>query len=165
VTQIAALIKELSQIGVTLSKHGDEIMLDGPEAVLTDALVGKLRALKPDLLRTLEHWDSADWQAFYDERASIAEFDGQASRLVAEQDAYECCIVEWLNRHPETSIPGQCAGCGQFDGSDHVVVPFGTDHHIWLHPECWPEWHNERRLQAIAALRAMGIAAPDLPNG
>jgi hypothetical protein len=165
VIRTAALLSELSQLGVTLSKRGHEIVLEGPDAVLTDALVGKLRAIKSQILRNLDAWDFADWQAFYDERAGITEFDGQALRLEAERHAHESCIVEWLNRHPAASVPGQCALCGQLDRSDHVVVPFGTDQHTWLHPECWPAWHEERQVQAIAALRAMGIAARRLPNG
>jgi hypothetical protein len=162
--QIAALIKELSLSGVSLKKNGNQIVLEGPGSVLTDALVDKLWELKSDLLRTLGDWDSEDWQAFYDERASIAEFEGMARRSEAEHRAYECCIVEWLNRHPVATSPGQCAQCGQAGQPDHVVVPFGTENRTWIHLECWPAWHESRRSQAIAALMAMGIAqAPRQP--
>ena len=53
------------------------------------------------------------------------------------------------------------------DRSDHVVVPFGTDNHAWLHPECWPAWHEARRSQAIVALRVMGFkeGSVQLGNG
>jgi hypothetical protein len=156
------LLRELSQIGVTLSKHGHEIVLDGPETVLTDALVERLRAVKSEILRDLQAWNSAEWQAFYNERAGIAEFDGHASRLEAESRAYECCIVEWLNRNPETTVPGQCVQCRQADRSDHVVVPFGTENHAWLHPECWPAWQEVRRRRAASELLNMGIAQPSL---
>jgi hypothetical protein len=159
VIRVAALLEELSHVGVTLSKEGDEIVLDGPAAVLTDALIEELRAHKSDILSTFGEWDSADWQAFFDERAGIAEFDGQVSRLEAEDHALECCVVEWLNRHHEPSSPSQCAHCRRPDRSDHVVVPFGTERHTWLHPECWAAWHNARRVQAIAALSLLGIAA------
>jgi hypothetical protein len=160
VIRVAALIKELTQVGVTLTKNGDEIVLDGPAAVLTDDLLTELRAHKSDILASLGEWDSADWQAFFDERAGIAEFDGEVSRLEAEDHALECCIVEWLNRHREPSSPSQCAHCQRHDRSDHVVVPFGYAHHTWLHPACWAAWHKERRVQAIAALRLMGIVRP-----
>jgi hypothetical protein len=136
VSQTLALIQKLSDLGVTLTRTGDEVVLDGPEAVLTDALVEHLRTFKSEILRNLTDWDAEDWRAFYDERAGIAVFDGRVPRLEAEHLAYESCIVEWLNRHPQPSIPGQCARCGQPDRSDHVVVPFGTDTHTWLHPEC-----------------------------
>jgi TubC N-terminal docking domain len=133
VIRVVALIKELSQVGVTLSKNGNEIMLDGPAAVLTDDLIEELRAHKSDILASFGEWDSADWQAFFDERAGIAEFDGEVLRVEAEDHALECCVVEWLNRHREPSSPSQCAHCRRSDRCDHVVVPFGTVHHTWLH--------------------------------
>jgi hypothetical protein len=160
VNRTVALIDELSQLGVTLSRTGNQIVIDGPEAVLTDALVEKLRTFKSEILQSLEDWGFADWQAFYDERVGIAEFDGQVSRLEAEGRAYESCVVEWLNRHHETSALGQCARCGQVGRSDHVVVNFGTDNHTWLHPECWPAWHEARRAEAIVMLSGMEIVAP-----
>jgi hypothetical protein len=157
-------MRELSSNGVSLKKNGNQIVLEGPASVLTDALVDKLRELKSDLLHTLADWDSGDWQAFYDERAGICEFDGTAARFEAERRAYECCITEWLYRHLEATASGQCAHCRQDDQPDHVVVPFGTENHTWLHPECWPSWHELRRTQAIAALTAMGITRPAYPT-
>jgi hypothetical protein len=158
VIQVATLIKELSSNGVSLKKNGRQIVLEGPESVITDALVDKLRELKSDLLRNLGDWDSGDWQEYYDERASIAKFEGGAPTVEAERRAYQFCIVEWLNQNPEATTPGQCAHCRQTGQPDHVVVPFGTENHTWLHPECWPAWHESRRSRAIAALIAMGIA-------
>ena len=113
--RVAALIEELSQVGVTLSKNGDEIVLDGPAVVLTDDLIEELRAHKSEILATFGEWDTADWQAFFDERAGIVEFDGDVSRQEAEDHALECCIVEWLNRHREPSDPSQCAHCRRPD--------------------------------------------------
>jgi TubC N-terminal docking domain len=160
VSRTAALLQEISQLGVTLTKDGDQIVVDGPETVLTDAFVEKLRAVKADILRTLNGWDPADWRAFYDERAGIAEFNGQISRCEAELHAYECCITEWLSRYHERSRPGECAHCRQSDRSDHVIVPFGIERLVWLHPECWSPWHEARRFEAAVALTAMGIVRP-----
>ncbi len=42
-------------------------------------------------------------------------------------------------------------------GCEQVGPEPGT--HAWLHAECWPPWHQARRADAIAALRAMGIQA------
>jgi hypothetical protein len=150
-------MRKLSQSGVTLSKYGTQIVLEGPEAILTDAVVEQVRALKSDILRAFGEWDTADWKAFYDERAVIAEIGGGLPRPEAEGHAFQSCIVEWLQRHPEPSAHGRCARCGLTDRSDRVVVPFGTDNHAWLHPECWPVWHAGRRAEAIAALATMGI--------
>lgn len=43
-----------------------------------------------------EVWTAEDWQAFFDERAGIAEFDGGQSREQAEATAFECCVVEFI---------------------------------------------------------------------
>ena len=45
-------------------------------------------------------WSAEDWQVFFDERAGIAEFDGGLPRAEAEAQAFDCCVVEWLNRNP-----------------------------------------------------------------
>jgi hypothetical protein len=60
-SQIPALLKELASHGVTLKRDGDQLELDGPWVVLTDALVAKLRARKSDILRILGKTDAANW--------------------------------------------------------------------------------------------------------
>ena len=96
---------------------------------------------------------------FYDERAGIAEFDGGLPRPEAEARALECCLVEWLNRHPERSDPRSCAWCNQPDRDGHAVVPFGTKSHghIWVHPECWQDWFQHRRRMATKSLGEIGL--------
>ena len=49
-----------------------------------------------DLAGAAELFHSADGTAL--ERAGIAEFDGGLPRPEAEALAFECCVVEWLNR-------------------------------------------------------------------
>ncbi len=126
----AAMLMELAKIGVVLSRDGDKLVLDGPEARLTDALVEKLRAVKLDILRALGNWDSADWQTFFEERAGIAEFDNGLPRGEAEDCAFACCIVEWVKRN----------GISPTDASSAHF--------------------SDRKTEAAAALAAMGIAPP-----
>ncbi len=104
-------------------------------------------------------WAAEDWRTFYDERAGIAEFDGDQTRAEAEARAFQCCVTEWLNQHPEPSDPGCCAWCGAEETSEARVVPCGTipAGHTWLHPECWQEWAENRRASAITALTDHGI--------
>ena len=106
-------------------------------------------------------WDATDWQAFFDERAAMAEFDGKASRPVAEGRAFQACIVEWLNRHPPSSLspPDRCAACGKMEAHGASIVPFGTSAHVWLHPTCWRGWHHKRITDAETALKALSIGA------
>jgi len=112
------------------------------------------------LLRKADDGRSAeDWQAFFDERAGIAQFDGGLSREDAEARAFACCVAEWLNRNPASSATGRCLACGAPGGPRDPLVPFGTEPtgHAWLHHTCWSGWRAGRKSEAIAALATMGI--------
>ncbi len=104
-------------------------------------------------------WSVEDWRVFFDERAAIAEFDGELPRPEAEARAFDCCLTEWMNRNPVRSEPDQCLACG---GSDQVggrLLPFGTriSGHAWLHSACWEAWFQERKAETVTTLAAMGI--------
>jgi hypothetical protein len=104
-------------------------------------------------------WGPEDWRARFDERAGFLEHDGGWSRLEAEVQAFEQCIVEWLNANPSFSPAGRCAWCGKAETLSASVLPFGAgEHHEWLHAECWALWYQRRREEAVLALRGMGIA-------
>ncbi len=161
----AKAIMEAHAAGIRLDVEGDNLVLAAalpPPAEILDLLSRH----KSDIIVLLrpgsDGWSREDWQAFYDERAGIAEFDGGQSREQAEATAFECCVVEWLDRHRCLSNPGRCAACGTPGREDHVVVPFGTESHghTWLHPECWEAWHRERQEHARRALVAAGLPVP-----
>jgi hypothetical protein len=107
-------------------------------------------------------WTAEDWQVFFDDRASFAEFDAGVPRGEAEARAYACCVTEWLNRNYEHSPPRWCLYCGGGDLGHDPLVPYGTEStgYAWLHSRCWPVWHANRRAKAVIALAEMGIAAP-----
>jgi hypothetical protein len=92
------------------------------------------------------YWSDMDWLAFFDERASIAEFDGGLPRSSAEARAFECCVVEWLNRNPARSLPGQCAACGGPNHEHDVLLPYGVEPAglTWLHSRCWSAWYRDQ---------------------
>jgi len=104
-------------------------------------------------------WSAQDWQAFFDERAGIAEFDGGLSRPEAEASAFACCVAEMMNRTLVVSDPDRCVYCGGDDRSGDRLLPFvaTTTGHTWLHPACWESWFRGRQGDAAAALAAMGI--------
>ena len=118
------------------------------------------------LLRTgRDSWSGEDWRAFFDERAGIAEFDGGLPRLEAEARAFTCCVAEWLNRNPVRSSPSSpysCLRCGEAEQGHDPLLPFGaeTTGHAWLHSRCWGAWYVARKVKAVAALAAMGVAPP-----
>jgi hypothetical protein len=73
---------------------GARLLLDGDDLILeaefkpTEALISRLRRNKAEilaLLRSARPWSMEDWQACFDERAAIAEFDGGLSRAEAEE--------------------------------------------------------------------------------
>jgi hypothetical protein len=107
-------------------------------------------------------WTAEDWRAFFDERAGIAEFDETLSRLRAEEHAFACCIAEWLNRNPISSLPGRCLACGRPHHAHDPLLPYGTETtgHAWLHSRCWPSWYEGRKADGVVVLAAMGLTAP-----
>ncbi len=151
--------------GVRLGVAGADLILDAdrePAPRVLEAIQRHKVGIVALLTAAKGDWTAEDWRVFYDERAGIAEFDGGQTRADAEALAFERCIVEWLNRHLEHFDPDRCAWCGKPDPDGHVVVPFGTENHghAWLHPECWNDWHRNRREKARQALAAMGLKNP-----
>ena len=151
--------------GIRLGVAGADLILDA-EREPAPAVLEAIRRHKEGIVALLapDHvaWTAVDWHAFFDERAGIAEFDGDQTREQAEAMAFECCVVEWLDRHPCRSHSGHCAACGEPDREGHTVVPFGTDNHghTWLHSECWSDWRQDQWERAQQALAAMGLDAP-----
>ena len=158
----AKAIMEARAAGIQLGVDGDDLVLEAsappPPAVL-ELLSRHKTAIVLWLRPGADGWTAEDWQAFFDERAGIAEHDGGMSRINAEIAAYKSCVVEWMNRNPVSSDPDICAWCNKPDRNGHAVVPFGTvSHgHTWLHSECWNAWSEARCEQAREALAGFGV--------
>jgi hypothetical protein len=161
----AEALKAARDAGIGLHVDGDGLVLEAyapPPAAVLDLLsrhkAGVIALLQPDR----DGWSAEDWHAFFDERAGIAEFDGGLPRIEAEARAFACCVAEWLNRNPVRSPPGRCLGCSDGDHAHDPLLPFGTGvtGHAWLHGRCWSAWQAGRKAEGLAALIAMGIAAP-----
>jgi hypothetical protein len=151
--------------GVSLEIDGDDLVLEAP-APPPDTVLDLLSRHKLDIVAQLRPRQDGslaeDWWAFFDERVAIAESGGRLPRPIAEARAFACCIAEWLNRNPIRSSPARCPECGTAEDADNVLLPFGIEGaaHLWLHSRCWPAWYARRKVQAFAALVAMGIAPP-----
>jgi hypothetical protein len=150
--------------GIQIKIDGDDLLLEA-DAPPPPAVLDLLSRNKPGILTMLrsgvDGWTAEDWHTVFHERPAIAEFDGALPRAKSGALALDCRVIEWLNQHPAPSVPGRCAWCGRPESASAVVLPFGTEPgtHTWLHSECWPAWHQVRRTDAIAALRAIGIQA------
>jgi hypothetical protein len=103
-----------------------------------------------------------DWRDWFEERAAIAEHDGELSRAEAEALAFECCIVQWMNLNPPPeNDPERCIECGD-PMDDLAALPFliGDGGHVWMHSGCHTPWMRHRRVEASDALGRMGIVPP-----
>ena len=165
----AEALRAARAAGVDLHVDGDDLVLEAsaPPPLATLDLVSRH---KPGIVALLrpgpDGWSPVDWQVFFDERVGVAEFAGGLPRLEAEARAFECCIVEWLNRNSVRSPPGRCLACGDSHPHD-VLLPHGTEAagHEWLHSRCWSAWYATRKAKAVATLAAMGIApSPKFPD-
>jgi hypothetical protein len=161
----AEALKAARAAGVELTLDGDDLLLEasfGPPAAVLDELSRYKTKIVALLRPGRDGWSAEDWHVLFEERAGIAECDGGLARAEAETQAFACCVVEWLNRNPARSPFGRCLGCGEREHAQDPLLPYGVEptSHAWLHSRCWPTWHEARKAKAIAALAAMGIAAP-----
>lgn len=150
--------------GIHIKIDGGHLLLEAaaePPAAILDLLSRNKASILTMLQPRPDGWSAEDWHIFFEERASIGEFEGGLSRAKAEAQAFDHCVIEWLNRNPAVSAFGRCLECGRGERPGDPLLPFGTkpSGHVWLHDACWPAWHRTRKADAVAALRAMGIQA------
>jgi hypothetical protein len=147
---------------VSVAFAGGRQVFVGADRTPPADVVAILRRVGSDLLALIplvtDPWLFADWRWFFKERAAAAEQSGLAHAEV-EAQAFECCVVEWLNRHLAGSPPDRCCWCGGMEDvlGAGVLLPFGGNPHAWLHRGCWERWRDWRRGEAVAALEAFEI--------
>lgn len=161
----AEALRAARMAGIDVRIEGDRLALEAqapPPAEILELLAGHKPGIVALLRPGADGWSTEGWQAYFDERAGIAEFDGGLPRAQAEARAFGCCVAEWLNRNPLRSPPGRCLGCGGGDNAHDPLLPFGIepDGHAWLHSRCWTAWHAGRNAEAVTALAGMGVATP-----
>ena len=137
----AFALKTAHAVGIRVRIDGDDLELEAAESP-PSAVLDLLSLHKADILKLLspadDGWSPVDWRVFFHERAAIAEFDGGLPRAEAEERAYACCVVEWLNQNPTTSTSGRCLACG---AERDLAIRCcrsepDTIGHAWVHREC-----------------------------
>lgn len=158
----ADAVKAARAAGVEVRIEGDDLVLEAVARPPTD-VVERLARHKLAIVALLrpgrDGWSTADWQAFFDQRAAKAGVDAGLTRTEAEVRAFACCAVEWRNRNSVRSPPGRCLTCGGVEYPHNPLLPFGAEPSgvAWLHSRCWEAWHAGRKASAVAELAAMGI--------
>ena len=158
----AEALKAARTVGIELVLDGNDLLWEAtsePPAVVLDGLSRHKAEIVAILRPSKDGWSAEDWRLFFEERAAVTEYDGGLPRNEAEAQAFECCVVKWLDLNPTPSARGHCAWCGQTEANGAVVVRYGTEPgtHASLHTECWPAWQELRRSQALEALTRIGI--------
>ncbi len=153
------IVQDLRIAGIEISRDGDMIVLDGPEAVMTDELVANLRSLKPQIIAylrdTADCWTQENWQSFFEERVINSQQESGYDRLSAELCAFEDCVDYWLVLNQPKPLPAtQCIQCNQpILRNDADVIPVAAGADIGsLHPACAGKWIVSRRWEARRAL-------------
>ncbi len=121
-------ITEARAAGVELGLDGDALTLEA-SAPPPPAMIETLSRHKAEIIALLrpaeDGWSALDWWTFFGERTRTAAIHGLTG-IEAEARAFDCCVVEWLNRNPVRSPPDRCLGCGQTDDLRDPLLPFGT---------------------------------------
>ena len=153
-------LKAARAAGLTFHIEGEHLVVEGPCAPAAEVIeaISKHKAEILDLLRhDAASWSPEDWQALFDERAAVLEYDGGLGRLDAELWAFEDCVDHWLATHPPVANgDGCCLCCGTPISSMEqsiVMVSCAQAHTRRLHAGCAPRWKNLRRWDARTALR------------
>lgn len=166
----AQVLTAARTIGIHVEVDGNDLLLEAvapPPSALLEALSRHKAEIIAMLRPGADGWSTDDWRLYFEERAAVAEFNSGLTHADAEAQAFECCVIQWMNWNPAASAPGRCAWCGRAESPGAVVLAFGTEPgtHTWLHAECWPAWHQVRRAKAAAALRVTLVDTVNFSDG
>jgi hypothetical protein len=155
----ARALKVAQDAGVNVRAVGNDLQLEAASEP-PSSIIESLRHNKAHIVTLLRsnpaRWSPQEWHAYFDERAAIAEYDGKLSREDAEALAFASCAVKWLEDTFVPSPPGKCLSCGGVE--PHVYrYGMGVMTPVYFHFHCGVVWRRERRSQAVAALKDMGI--------
>ncbi len=179
----ADLIRAVEQAGGHLEPDGDDLVVEAPEP-LPEPIMTELRAHKAEVLIALSGQtakptsenddllrraslavvpdlaDPEDIRTWLDERAAMREDSGTA-RMDADQAAFGELLWLWCAANPIDHTPGQCAACGTAFNPPIMALPDGAQ--VCDRPDhpCLIAYGNGRRMEAVGALKGLGIEPPE----
>ena len=176
------LIRAVERAGGRLEPDGDGLVIEASEP-LPEPIMVELRAHKTEVLgalinRTAEAssgssdllrradlavvpdlTDLEDVQVWLDERAAMRE-DSGTPRIDADKTAFDELLWLWCAANPARHAPDQCAACGTAFEPPVMVLPDGAQ--VCDRPDhpCLIAYGNGRRMEAVGALKGLGIEPP-----
>ncbi len=111
-------------------------------------------AVVPDLA------DPEDIQTWLIERAAMREVGSGTTRVDADKLSFDELLRIWHAANPVTLAPGQCAACGTAFEPPVMSLPDGAQVCDQPGHGCLISYGNGQRMDAVAALRGMGIVPP-----
>ncbi len=172
------LIRAVEQAGGHLELEGDGLVVEAPEP-LPESIMIELRARKAEVLIALagqsargdllrrahlavvpDLSDPKDIQTWLIERAAMREVGSGTTRVDADKLSFDELLWIWHAANPVTLAPGKCAACGTAFEPPVMSLPDGAQVCDQPGHGCLISYGNGQRMDAVAALRGMGIVPP-----
>ncbi len=176
------LIRAVEQAGGHLEPDGDGLVVEAPEP-LPEPIMAELRAHKAEVIAALTNGsarassgngdllrrahlavvpdlaDPEDVRAWLDERAAMRE-DSGIVRVDADKAVFDELLWIWHAANPVSHTPGRCAACGATLGPPVMSLPDGAQ--VCDRPDhsCLISYGKGRRMEAVGALKGLGIEPP-----
>ena len=170
-SDVGALLGELSKLGASVKAHGGSLVLCAGPADIPAELVAQLRQAKSEVLTILtlgssresSLWCAADWQAFY--RNSFERRRPFYSAQEAGAIAWGEDVNQWHKDHGNRVSPDICAGClAPIGETTFLLLSDGTRVHLAT-LECLLAYGKQWRGAATQALMAFGLTPPNSEAG
>ncbi len=174
----ADLIRAVEQAGGHLEPDGDALVVEAPEP-LPESIMIELRARKAEVLIALagqsargdllrrahlavvpDLADPEDIQTWLIERAAMREVGSGTTRVDADKLVFDELLWIWHAANPVETAPGKCAACGTAFEPPVMSLPDGAQ--VCDQPDhgCLISYGNGRRMEAVGALKGLGIEPP-----
>ncbi len=176
------LIRAVKQAGGHLEPDGDGLVVEAPEP-LPESIMTELRARKAEVLIALtgqaarpssgnddllrraslavvpDLSDPEDIQVWLHERGGMRE-DSGTLRVSADKAAFDELLWMWCAANPAQHTPDRCAACGTAFEPPIMALPDGAQVCDRPNHPCLVKYGNGRRMEAVGALKSLGVEPP-----